>query len=287
MEIIKNLEIFEKELRSIELDTIDKPDPYNNNILSKYIYASKYDKEHNLYLQFAAQFENNTPLFPFSLPPEADTYRNDLVYLSLNVFNDFLLMNDELQKGVIKRLNILRGFLFEAKNKIFKYGHMKTTKFYSLHFFNDLFASFRKVDNGIEWRNYLIEKEIADIILNAIFDRIGVLDELINVIDNFINADQKKEISNNNKKKSRKKPDADILSLFSSYTSKIEKGNSSEDALTYTAKEVDKKQDRKFFNSQEPDYNKRIKNIKDMIRRKFIEFEFIEKKTTSSDKKKI
>ncbi|GAB3514964.1 hypothetical protein [Emticicia fontis] len=180
MEITKNLDSFEYELRSIELDSIEKFDP-SYNMISKFIYASKYDKEHNLYLEFIAKFENNIPLYPFKLDPDADTYKNDLVYLSLNVYNEFLLMNIELQKGVLRRLDALRGFLFKAKEKMFKYGYMSDSEFYSLDFFNDLYASFIRVKNGINWRDYLIEKEIADIILNAIFDRIGVLDELIDV----------------------------------------------------------------------------------------------------------
>lgn len=277
MEITKNLDLFEYELRSIELDTIEKIDPCYN-MLSKFIYSSKYDKEHNLYLEFIAKFDNNRPPYPFIPEPDADTYKNDLVYLSLNVYNEFLLMPTDLQKGILRRLNSLKGFLFKAKEKMFRYGFMSDSEFYSLDFFNDLYSSFIKVKNGINWRDYLIEKDIADIVLKAIFDRIEVLDELITIIDNFINADQKKETSNNNYKKSQKKPNADILTLFSFYTSKIENGSSSEDALTLTAKEIDKKENRKVFQSKQLDYIKRIKNIKDMIRREFIKYGFIEKK---------
>lgn len=207
MDLLKNLVIFETELGSIELDFIEKPDSFNNNILSRFITASKYDKERQLYIQHTAQFENNIPLFPFSLPPEADTYMKYLDRLSTNVYKDFLLMELKPQNGVLERLKAFQSLLHRGHDKISKHC-LLNEKFYSLYFFNDVFTFFEKIDNGIDWKDYLIEKEIADIITQAIDDRMEVLSILINYLQQIISADkpklQKEKNANKVKKPSTK-----------------------------------------------------------------------------------
>lgn len=165
---LNKLDLLVKELRSIELETIEKPDSLNTNIISKFTEVNnKYKTKGNPYID------------TFVI-----TYRNTLNLIAVEVFNEAKRVDTQSRIIILDSLHDIDRYLDEILKKVNGHNFQSIEKLNPIAFYRDISPCLLYANKVIEMGEW--DMKLVNDVWDILFDRKIVSRDLISLIEKLI-----------------------------------------------------------------------------------------------------